>query len=206
MHFNEKVKKLRLDARLTQQQVADALDVSRQAVRAWETGRARPRYDKMRQLADLLGVRMYDLVSEDLSDGEPYGVSGTQMPFHAQGIEASSRGGVEDMPEVPSAIARRHPHGFLFRMDDASMDRLYPKDCLLLIDPDMKHVNGAAVLVETQEHGALVRHLTVGQTYSMLTAASSAGDHPDIIIGPDDEPITIKGRVVWYMRDRDDRE
>lgn len=29
---------------------------------------------------------------------------------------------------------------------------------------------------------------------------------PDIIAGPEDAPITVRGRVVWYMRDRDDVE
>lgn len=86
------------------------------------------------------------------------------------------------------------------------MDELFPHDCVMLVDPDMEPVNGKPVLAETEDYGAVVRNLTRGGTHCMLTAASRSGEYPDIIAGPDDAPITVRGRVVWYMRDRDDME
>lgn len=62
------------------------------------------------------------------------------------------------------------------------------------------------MLAEIGGYQTVVRNLTRGATHCMLTAASRSGEYPDIMAGPDDDPITVRGRVVWYMRDRDDRE
>ena len=40
----------------------------------------------------------------------------------------------------------------------------------------------------------------------MLTADSHSGEYDDILAGPGDEPVVCKGRVVWYMGERDERQ
>ena len=47
---------------LSQQEVAEALDVSRQAVSRWETGAAAPSTENLVELARLYGVTLYALV------------------------------------------------------------------------------------------------------------------------------------------------
>ena|GEM_PF-1801617 len=48
---------------LSQQEVAEALDVSRQAVSRWETGAAAPSTENLVELARLYGVTLYALVN-----------------------------------------------------------------------------------------------------------------------------------------------
>ena len=55
------------------------------------------------------------------------------------------------------------------------------------------------------DHGAVVRLYMRGTSTVMLTASSHSGSYPDIVAGPDDDPISCRGRIVWYMRDHDDR-
>ena len=138
----------------------------------------------------------------------PFRASGTMMPLLgcAHMGEPCDEDSLHEMVEVPSDVAERHPNGFLVHAQGDCMDMIFPHDCVMLVDPDMEPVNGRPVLAETSDYGAVVRNLMRGATHCMLTAASHSGEYPDIMAGPDDEPITIKGRVVWYMRDRDDRE
>lgn len=207
MNFSQRFKGLRLKAGLTQAEVAERLDLTNRAVGAWESGRSRPRLDKLQQLADLFGVTVAELMGED-AEPIPYRTSGTMMPLLgcAHMGEPCDEDSLSEMVEVPSDVAERHPNGFLVHAQGDCMDMIFPHDCVLLVDPDMEPVNGKPVLAETSDYGAVVRNLTRGATHCLLTAASRSGEYPDIMAGPDDEPITIKGRVVWYMRDRDDRE
>lgn len=207
MDFGVKVRKLRDAAGLTQAELAEKLDVSRPAIGTWESGKVRPRLNKLKELADLFGVTVAELMGED-AEPVPFRASGTMMPLlgYAHMGEPCDEDNLQEMLEVPSDVASRHPNGFLVHAQGDCMDMIFPHDCVLLVDPDMEPVNGRPVLAETSDYGAVVRNLMRGATHCMLTAASHSGEYPDIMAGPDDEPITIKGRVVWYMRDRDDRE
>ncbi len=65
MTFGQKLKKLRTDNMLTQEQLADKLFVTRTAVSKWETDRGFPSIDSLKAVADLFNVRIDDLLSED---------------------------------------------------------------------------------------------------------------------------------------------
>ena len=99
MTFGQKLKKLRTDNMLTQEQLADKLFVTRTAVSKWETDRGFPSIDSLKAVADLFNVRIDDLVSEDdienkkLADEKrapnvlySRGVSGADYGVHACGI------------------------------------------------------------------------------------------------------------------------
>ena len=209
MALSDRLRELRESRHFTQQQVGDRVvpTVTKAAVSGWESGKSRPRFATLHQLADLYNVTVADLLGED-AEPVPFRASGTMMPLLgcAHMGEPCDEDSLSEMVEVPSDVAERHPNGFLVHAQGDCMDMIFPHDCVLLVDPDMEPVNGRPVLAETSDYGAVVRNLTRGATHCMLTAASHSGEYPDIMAGPDDEPITIKGRVVWYMRDRDDRE
>ena len=57
------MKKLRKSAKLTQEQVAERLNVSRQTVAKWETGESLPDIDNCIALAQLYRVSLDDLVN-----------------------------------------------------------------------------------------------------------------------------------------------
>lgn len=114
-------------------------------------------------------------------------------------------GELADEVEVPASIADAHPRGFMVHAHGGCMDNRFPHDALLLVDPDMEPVNGQPVLAETADYGAVVRNYTRGRSTVMLTADSHSGEYDDILAGPDDEPVVCKGRVVWYMGEKDAR-
>lgn len=207
MEFGDKLRSLRTKAGLTQLDIAEKLDVSAAAIGAWENGRAKPRLTKLGQLAELLETSAADLMGEDATETA---ISGTSRMVPLLGFahmgEPCDEGSLADEVEVPASIADAHPRGFMVHAQGGCMDNRFPHDALLLVDPDMEPVNGQPVLAETADYGAVVRNYTRGRSTVMLTADSHSGEYDDILAGPGDAPVVCKGRVVWYMGERDERQ
>lgn len=70
MGFPERLKESRCKKNLTQEGLAEALNVSRQAVSDWERGKKYPEVEKLITLAQELGVNMDWLFEEEIR-GEP---------------------------------------------------------------------------------------------------------------------------------------
>lgn len=206
MDLGKKIRAHRDELGLTQAELADKLGLTYSSVSQWESGRATPRTPILRQLADLFNTTVADLMGEDTSEAA---ISGTSRMVPLLGFahmgEPCDEGNLADEVEVPASIADAHPRGFMVHAQGGCMDNRFPHDALLLVDPDMEPVNGQPVLAETSDYGAVVRNYTRGRSTVMLTADSHSGEYDDILAGPGDEPVVCKGRVVWYMGERDER-
>ncbi len=62
MTLGEKILSLRTARDMSQDDLAEKLEVSRQSVSKWETGQSTPDLDKIIKLADLFGVGVDELV------------------------------------------------------------------------------------------------------------------------------------------------
>ena len=62
MEFNEKLQELRKSRGLTQEELAEALFVSRTAVSKWESGRGYPSLDSLKQLSRFFTVSVDELI------------------------------------------------------------------------------------------------------------------------------------------------
>lgn len=206
MDLGKKIRAHRDELGLTQAELADKLGLTYSSVSQWESGRATPRTPILRQLADLFNTTVADLMGEDATEAA---ISGTSRMVPLLGFahmgEPCDEGSLADEVEVPASIADAHPRGFMVHAQGGCMDNRFPHDALLLVDPDMEPVNGQPVLAETSDYGAVVRNYTRGRSTVMLTADSHSGEYDDILAGPGDEPVVCKGRVVWYMGERDER-
>lgn len=207
MDFPQRVRSNREQLNLTQEDVARKLGVTASAVSTWEAGRARPRLDKLSQLAELFGITVSELMGEEATTERPVRGTSAYVPLlgWAHMGDPMDEGAIDEVVEVPAEVAAAHPNAFCVHAQGDCMDNLYPTDCILLVDPDMDPVSGCAVLAETVDHGAVVRLYMRGTSTVMLTASSHSGSYPDIVAGPEDSPIACRGRVVWYMRDHDER-
>ena len=65
MLFNEKLKMLRKESGLTQEELAEKLNVSRQAITKWESGDGIPDIENLKQISILFGTTIDELVKED---------------------------------------------------------------------------------------------------------------------------------------------
>ena len=106
------LQQLRLEAGLTQSELAERLFVSRELVAKWETGARRPDYKTMLALAALYGVGVETIVPPDelllreLSDCIPVG-----READAEQIRDALNGFLRSLPEREAAVfIRRYYH------------------------------------------------------------------------------------------------
>lgn len=72
--FRDNLIQMRKINRLTQEDVAEKVGVTRQAVAKWESGETVPDLDKCKILADLFGVTLDDLANYDSEENMGLGV------------------------------------------------------------------------------------------------------------------------------------
>lgn len=56
--FHEKLKVLRKNKGLKQQEIAELLGVKRNSYSDWENGKCKPNYEKLEKIADFFGVSL----------------------------------------------------------------------------------------------------------------------------------------------------
>lgn len=90
MELSEKILKLRKQAGLSQQDVAERLGVSRQAISRWETGAVSPSADSLKMIGQLFKVPVDYLLDdeaepEEASNRLPGETDAQEVPEHTSG-------------------------------------------------------------------------------------------------------------------------
>lgn len=96
MAFAEILTQLRREKGLSQEQLADCMDVSRQAVGKWEAGQSMPDLPRLIALADLFGVTLDALVRPDAAPAATERADGA--PSMPGAVRAEARGKTFWMP------------------------------------------------------------------------------------------------------------
>lgn len=68
MKFGENLYNLRKCSKLSQEKLAEKMDVSRQSISKWENGESYPEMEKMLKLCSIFHCKLNDLVHENMSD------------------------------------------------------------------------------------------------------------------------------------------
>ena len=68
MSFSEKLQKLRKEKKMSQEELADMLDVTRQSVSKWESGTTYPEMDKLIAMTKIFKCSLDDLTNDEISD------------------------------------------------------------------------------------------------------------------------------------------
>lgn len=68
MSFNEKLQYLRKENKLSQEQLADMLDVTRQSVSKWESGTTYPEMDKLITMCKIFKCSLDDLTNDEVTE------------------------------------------------------------------------------------------------------------------------------------------
>ena len=85
MSFGDRLQEVRRNNGLTQEQFAEALQVSRQAVSRWESGRSYPEVDKILYICNRYGVSIGDMFAEENPVPES-GPAAEGQPAHLTGF------------------------------------------------------------------------------------------------------------------------
>lgn len=68
MKFSEKLQTLRKNKKMSQEQLADLMEVSRQSVSKWESGQAYPEMDKLLMLCKIFDCSLDDLTNDEVTE------------------------------------------------------------------------------------------------------------------------------------------
>ena len=90
MSFGDRLQAIRHSNGLTQEEFAQQLNVSRQAVSKWESSRGYPEIEKIIYICNTYGVTMDELFSDELP------------PAQSNGDRPSKKGNADRMPKVQS--------------------------------------------------------------------------------------------------------
>lgn len=113
--IGENIIALRKIHRVTQEELAEKIGVSRQTLSKWETGESTPDLDKARVLADELGVSLDALASYDPSE---FGVPIPPKGKHAFGIVTVGDKGQIVIPAKARKVFNINPGDNLFVLGD----------------------------------------------------------------------------------------
>lgn len=92
MSSGERIAEYRTKQHMSQNDLADALDVSRQSVSKWETDASVPELEKLVQLCDIFGVSMDVLVRGKVCGEEETIESGGNGPACSESVDSCSDG------------------------------------------------------------------------------------------------------------------
>ncbi len=70
MNIGEKLYELRKEKHLSQEEVADKLNVTRQTISKWETNQSTPDFDKIKPLCELYGITADELLTGEKKEKE----------------------------------------------------------------------------------------------------------------------------------------
>lgn len=203
---------------MNQEAFARHIGKTQGAVSGWLNGRRSPSMKTIDAICEAFGVTTEDIVSDTRGlyaklhglapeeGAQPIGTS-AMVPLlgYTHMGEPADEDSIERRVEVPACVAEAHPGCYAVHAEGGCMDNRYPSDSVLLIDAAMMPRNGCAVLAETHDYQSIVRVYNRGTSTLMLSADSHSGEYDDIVVRPDDPPVTIKGVVIWYQAEEDVR-
>lgn len=113
MTFSERLKKIREEKGMTQEQLAQCSGISRRMIQKYESAVARPRYDAAEKLASALEIPVSTLLGENetfvAQAAEKYGARGAkqaeQLMSEVTGLFAGGDLAEEDMDVMMKAIS-----------------------------------------------------------------------------------------------------
>lgn len=116
MTFSERLKKIREQKGLTQEQLAQRCGISRRMIQKYESGVARPRFDASEKIASALEMPVSELLGESgalvAQAAERYGSSGAkqaeELMSEVTGLFAGGEMAEEDMDVMMRAITEAY--------------------------------------------------------------------------------------------------
>lgn len=208
MRIAANIKHYRKQAGLTQEELAERLDVARSTITQWETGWSSPRMGMVQKLAEVFGIPPSAMLAAYDEGRLPNGaiLPAESHPAYAPLLgrvhagDAQDPDIIEDHIPIPHEVFKRHRNGYFLQVEGNCMSRVYPEGCHICIDPDLQPRNGSVAVVSIDGTDYVMRRLySTGQTV-ILSPDSWEDVYEDIIITAGDErTVEYVGTVVWFQ-------
>lgn len=192
---------------LTQQQVADAIGVTVTGYQNWEYGKTPIKASALRSLAKLFNCTSDYLL--DISSDPGYIKAHQTSETHllpvvgriAAGTPREAIAQSDETRETTDETYRQHPHGFWLVVAGNSMNKVFPEDSLVLIDPDAEVRNGDIAAVFVNGDDATLKRIYFEDQSIRLVPESYDPEYPERVIDctdPDAPELRIIGKAVAF--------
>lgn len=204
MDLGKKIRAHRDELGLTQAELADKLGLTYSSVSQWESGRATPRTPILRQLADLFGTTVADLMGEDATEPvRPNGAQYVTLPVLVAGHagEFTDEFGPDEVADVPISVLERvnDPDAYLMRVRGSCMNRRFADGENALLSPRCEPRNGDAVAAEYNGE-MILRSYYRGASTLVLSPDSYEDGYTDIVFDdPENASVSFRGVVKWHQ-------
>lgn len=205
MGISRNIKNLRIKAGLTQAELADRIGVTRATVTQWEREWSQPRMGAIKKLADVFGVS----VSQMVSDNDPSHPSNVQgMAMGPVPLLGSVHAGKPQDPDtydgetvkIPQFLIDSDPECYALEAEGDCMNKVYPEGCTIAVSPNKEPMNGSVAVVSIDGREAVMRRMYRTPNTLVLSPDSFNPDHDDIVVTSETEhTIEFLGKVVWFQ-------
>jgi SOS-response transcriptional repressor LexA len=210
---NMKIKRLRTEKGVTQQQLADAIGISRVAVSKWESGDTKDlKRDNLIGIAKFFGITIADLLDVKEEPNIQHGITidpnrrGYPIISYVQAgawreiVDSFPRGGADEYILANSSYG---PHTFALRIIGNSMEPEFREGDVVVIDPDVRPDPGNFVVARNDEEAATFKKYRPRGIIDGVEVFELVPLNPDYaVMRSDQQPIQIIGTMVEHTRFR----
>ena len=206
MGLADNIKRLRTNADLTQAKLAEMVGVTRATVTQWETGWSQPRMGAIEKLAEVFGVSLAALVSENMPPANSFPVKG--MPMGRVPLVGNTHAGKACLPEeldefpeveVPQFLIDRDPGSYGLHVDGDCMDRVCPPGMVAVVQPGVAARSGDVVVATIDGADSIMRRMTVINGDLILSPESHNPDHENMYIAAQDDRQVHVEHVAYFQ-------
>ena len=196
MHLKDKIKHLRKQNNLTQDDLAKRLGVAKTTVSTWERGSNRPLMDKIVVMSDMFNVPISYFFDEPTED-----IQIVNIPLLGAISCGNPITAIENVDEYQKEIKTQLPTGNLFylKAQGNSMYPIIPDGAMVMVREQVDVENGeiAAVLINGDEEATIKR---VRRINDHILLEPENKEYNSIIIDKKN-PARILGKVVRVKYD-----
>ncbi len=197
--FGTRLRQLRKEKNITQNELAEWLGVTQQAVGKWETGKSSPDQATLMKLADLFGVSLDSLLGREggqVGEVKPY-LPMAECMVPVMGSVRAGFGALafeEDLGDEPATVKDPDSYFYLVVKGDSMEPRIHEGDLALVRRQPVLDDGDLGVVIYGEGEGTLKRFLRKGN--AVVLQPFNPAYEPIIIAGDDLEHLYIAGKVV----------
>lgn len=206
--FSENLKTLRKFKKLSQDKLADELNLSRSLIGMWESGQRKPSFETLELLADFFNVRLDDLSGRNVTDNNKFNKISNILPMPrlvkkprlgviACGEPILAEENIEDYDDVPDDM--KCDFTLLCEGDSMINARIYNGDIVYIREqPQVENGEIAACLVD----GEFETKATLKRFYKyddkIILQAENPKYPPFVYVNEEMNRVRVIGKAVGF--------
>lgn len=197
--IGEKIISLRKKNKITQDELADALEISKQSILNYETQKRQIPIDILSKIADFFKIPIESFFSDDFSNFKSTKKDSVRIPIYPDASAGLGTYYTQDEPvdwlELPSSIAKNADLG-AFVAGNSMEPKIYEDDLLLIRKTDNLEDGDIGVFYLNED--IYCKKFKYNPFKNIITLKSLNSDYEPIIISDTDE-FHIIGKVVGVI-------